>query len=66
MSKKNDLNPLEQKTFDAWAWWNYVRRIENGFGRGPAEAARVNYEIALLELNKARREEQKNNEVTIK
>ena len=58
MSKKNDLTPLEQKLFDAWADWNYVRRIENGFGSGPAEACRVNYEILLLEYNKAKREQQ--------
>ena len=58
MAKKNDLSPLEQKVFDAWADWNYVRRIENGFGSGPAEAVRVRYELALLELNRARREQE--------
>ena len=57
MAKKNDLTPIEQKTYDAWAWWNYVKRIENGFGRGAAEAARINYQLCNIELIKARREQ---------
>ena len=48
-----DLSELRRAEQDAAFQWRYVRDINSGYGREAAEAARVNHEIALLNLNRA-------------
>ena len=55
MSTEEELRQAER---DAYVRWYIVRDINSGFGSGPAEAARVNHEIALLNLNRFLREQE--------
>ncbi len=55
MSTEEQLRQAER---DAYARWYIARDINSGFGSGPAEAARVNHEICLLNLNKFLREQE--------
>ena len=46
---------LQQAEREAASHWEFVRDISSGFGRETAEAARINHQLALLNLNRALR-----------
>jgi len=48
---------LRQAEKEAASHWEFVRNIQSGFGKEAAETARVAHQIALLNLNKALKEE---------
>jgi len=50
-----DLQKAEQEA--RWHW-SYVRDISSGFGRETAEAARINHQLAVLNLNRALRNQE--------
>ena len=55
MSTEEQLRQAER---DAYVRWYLIRDIKTGYGSSAAEAARVNHEIALLNLNRFLREQE--------
>ena len=51
------ISDLKQAERDAYVRWYICRDINNGYGKETAHAARVAHELALMNLNRALRQQ---------